>query len=174
MPLDSSQLVTFGNHIRANTNQTVIDALGAGNNNGIVAWYNGTASPGFHVFRTSVSTDDARKAVDWSEVLSDTTPLGEVERWAFDNLLANGDFDPTIENNRDALAAIFAGADYVNTRNGLLAESVRLANEAEKVFAVAATGPAGGNGSNATNAAALVFAGAITLQDVRDALAATE
>lgn len=173
MPLDQSQLVTFGNHIRANTDQAVIDALAAGALNAIAAWYNQDAAPDFFVFRTSVSTDDARKAIDYSEVLSDTTPLGDVERWAFDNMLANGDFDPTVENNRDALVAIFNGSDYPNTRAALLAESVRLATEAEKIFAVTATGPAGGNGSNATNAAALVVDGDVTVSDVDLALEAT-
>lgn len=43
--MDQDQLVTFGNHIRNNTNQDVIDALAAGNNVAIAAWYNGDASP---------------------------------------------------------------------------------------------------------------------------------
>jgi hypothetical protein len=169
MALDSAQLVTLGNDIRAN-----VAVNGDLNNfNAIRAWYNADASPSFHVFKSSVSTDVARKAVDWSEVLDDVTPLKDIARWSFDQLLANGDYDAGSESNRDALAAIFAGTNYQNTRAAILAASVRLATEAEKLFAVTATGPAGGDGSSNTAAAALVYEGQLTNREVNLALEAT-
>lgn len=171
MTLTSTQLVTLKDHIVANTDQTVIDALAEGNNNAIRDWYNTDASPNFWVFRSFVSDMDLKEsAIDWTEHLA----LTLVELAVFEKLIAGGGFNPENENVRNGLAAIFAGGFQANTRNAILDLAARLATEAETVFATTATGPAGGDGSAKTQAAIAVVEGNLSTQDIRDAVALIE
>jgi len=170
MALTEAQLQTLADDMEANTDQTVIDALAAGNNNALVAWYNGQASPDFWVFKHSVDVDEVRRSIDWSEVLDGTDGLSVRQQWGFNTLMHNGTYDPSEANNRNGLVAIFP-ASMPNTRAAMLADATTLATYAEALFAETASGPAGGDGSAQNKSAIAVFAGSLSLQDIRDAVA---
>lgn len=170
MGLNTTQLQTLKAWIVANAgsvfDQSTADTL------------NAQASPDFWLFRTSVPTDKARESVDWDEVLTGS-PLSQLKQWAFDTLLANGDFNPSLENERVGFTTIFSGAAYANTRTNLLNASTRLATLGEKVLSIVGTDPGGGDGSAQNESAVLgsfvgedgnlVYAeGKITLQNVID------
>lgn len=166
--LTPAQIFALGTDIRANDGSEGFPPIGQIGD--VAAWYN-TEDDTKWAFKTSVDTDDALKAIDYSEVLNVLTPLSDIKRWAFDAMMRNGDFNPTIENNRDALVAIFS-SDYSNTRAALLSEATRHPTRCEVLFMQAATGPAGGDGSSQTNAAALVFEGDVTNSEIDAALEA--
>lgn len=186
MALSSAQLATFAADLEANTDQDVTDALAAGNNNAIVAWYNQQASPAVWVFRSSIDTDTAFDAIDKSEYVDvpasggstvaqlvqaiEAASLERRREFALELMLHNGTFDPSVESNRDALTDIFPPSMPL-TRASLLEASTRQATYAEALFISAASGPAGGDGSAQGQAALAGFTGSIALQDVRDAVA---
>lgn len=181
-----TQRITLGNHIRANA--AVADALAAGNLGDIRDWYNGQASPNFWVFKASVDTDSAFKSIDKAEYVNvpasegttvaqliesiEAASLARRQEVALELMLHNGTYDPSIESNRDALVKIFP-ATMPNTRAALLVDATRLATEAEKLFAIAASGPAGGDGSAQNNSAIAVITGQLTTADVDLALELT-
>jgi hypothetical protein len=121
-----------------------------------------------------VAADQAKEAIDWAEVLTGS-PVTAAERWAYDGMTRGGEiggastFNPTLLNNRNGLSEIFGGQP--NTKTALLGISARLGSEIEKVFAVPATGPGGGDGSAKAQSAEAVVEGPIDIQDVRDAVA---
>jgi hypothetical protein len=173
MTLSAAQLQVFADDLVANTDQTIIDALVAGANNVILEWYNTSSSPDFWVFKSRVDGKDLKEAIDWAEILTGS-PVSAAERWALDMIMWPSEtggrwFNPTLENNRDGLVEIFGGQP--NTRDAILNISVRLATRIERLFAVTATGPAGGDGSDKAQSADAVIEGPIDIQDVRDAVA---
>lgn len=171
--MTSVQLITFGNHIRNNTNQTVIDALASGNHSIIAAWYNEQADPAFWIFVDHVTTDEVRASLDWNEVLHDTNGLTDLQRWGFETLMHNGSYEPAKLNDRNALIKIFP-TSMSNTRTAVLADATKQATNIEEVFAEEASGPAGGDGSSQGNSAIATFIGTVSHIDVFNALTATE
>ncbi|UCC32129.1 MAG: hypothetical protein JSU86_07570 [Phycisphaerales bacterium] len=165
--LTDEQIAEFAVDLAANQDPDIVDALVNGRTGFIAKWYNQEAVPAYWVFKTSVTTDDARKAFDWEEILTGA-PVDALNRWAFDTLMANGDFDPSSENNRNGLARMFTGQP--NTKLNILAASTRKGSKIEKLFAQAATGPGGGDGSAQTAAAVAVFVGEVTTEDVQKAI----
>lgn len=150
MSLSDAQLTALGNDIRNNTNQTVIDALAAGDIGTILDWYNQAASPDFWMFRTNVGEMEIKEdGIVWSEHVG----LSIVELTVFERLTAGGGFDPSQENVRDGLAEIFKGGAQVSTRTNLLDLSSKLASNFEKLYAVDATGTTAGGDGSAQNAA---------------------
>lgn len=165
MTLSQAQLQTLATDLQNNTNQTVIDALAAGNNNALAEWYNQQASPDFFVFLNSVTVDEVRKSLDWSEVLDDTNGLTDLQQFGFNTLFSNGDYDPSNPNNRTALINIFPPG-MTNTRQAVLADATKLASNAEKLFSTTATGPGGGDGSAANQSAVSSFLGTLSSNDI--------
>lgn len=188
MALTPEQIITFGNHIRANEDQTVVDALAVGDNNTIRDWYNQETSPAVWVFKSSVDTDSAFRSIDKDEYIDipasggstvgdlveaiEAASLARRQEIALNLMLANGTYDPREESNRDALVKIFPSS-MPNTRAAFLADATRKANYAEAIFIATATGPAGGNGSAQGQAAIANYEGSVSKDDVRNALAAT-
>jgi hypothetical protein len=172
MNLTPAQLVTLGNHIRANTDASVIQWVTDNNFNAIRDWYNAQASPDFWIFRWEVDTDEVRRSLDADECMT-ANKFPDIARWNFDNLMRNGTYNPTEQNNREFLALIFSAAQMPLSRNAVLQDATELATEAEKVFAIPATGPAGGDGSSQSNSAEAVTKGLLNTDDVADAMAAT-
>ena len=186
MALTSAQLQAFADDIDGNTDQTVIDALAAGSHNTIRNWYNQEASPAFYVFLTSVDTDTAFKSIDKSEYIDvpasggttveslveaiEAASLARRQEVALQLLLANGTYDPSVQANREALVEIFPNT-MPNTRAAFLADAVRQANYIEKLFATEGSGPAGGDGSSANDAAIPGYEGNVTTADVDAAVA---
>lgn len=131
--------------------------------------YNLPADPDCWVFLSSVDTDEVRKSLDWPEVLDATTGLTELQRWGFNTLMHNGSYNPSELNERMGLLQIFP-AGMSNTRANLLDDAVRKATRAEALLKVAATGPAGGDGSAKNKSAIAVFQGLLSYQDVKLAM----
>lgn len=144
------QLTAIKNYVEANH---VVNGVGVYNQSTADAM-NQTAAPGYFVFVTSVSTDDVRKSIDWTEVLDETTGLTAIQQFGFNTLFFNGDYDPSLESNRDALVKIFP-VGMSNTRAAVLADATKLATIAEKLLSSPGTGPGGGNGSAAAQSAVM-------------------
>lgn len=171
MALTDAQLQTLKNDIDANSGpggefEQYVGDLSKDANQAIADAYNLTASPDFWVFKTSVDVDTAREAINWAEILTNAK-LGVDDRWAFDVMMANGNFNPALRNTRDGLAEIFNGQPL--TRNALLDISVRLATRGEKLFHVVGDGPGGGDGSAKAQSAVMTREAAITQVDVSKA-----
>ncbi len=138
------QLTTIKNYVEANHSvngsgvydQSTADAM------------NAKASPGVFVFVTSVSVDEVRNSLDWSEVLDTVSGLTGLQQFGFNTLFSNGDYDPSLVASRDALVRIFP-SHMSSTRAAVLADATRLATIAENLLAADGTGPGGGNGSAA-------------------------
>lgn len=148
MAMTPEQLPVFKAHILANTDPVVVQAVADGAHNAIAAWYNEDTNPPVSVWKTSVSVDDANDAIDWTEYMS-VPVLGlpdlagtkrAIEQGttyarqnnALNQLLRNGDFNPSLQTIRDALGVIFSGDP--NTIAALLALAKETANRVEEVF----------------------------------------
>lgn len=158
--LTQAQLQTLKTDIEANTDPTVIAALAAGNDNAIAAWYNGDASPNYYVWKTLVTVDELREAVDWAEVV---TSLTTNDLLSF-QLLTASDVDPSNASIRTAFTEIFSVAQEPNSRAALIAIAKRVATNTEKLFA--SNSGTGVEGDPDT----MTFEGNITDDDVRAAL----
>ena len=170
-----AQIQTFSTAIAAETDATVVAALAAGNNNALLSWYNSDASPEENVWRTSVSVDQTIEAIDWTEFMGVPVEGGDDiagikaateqgteyarQNLALTMLLSNGEFNPSLQTVRDALAAIFAGD--ANTRAAILAIAKRAATNVESVFFTGAV----------QGAQVMGYEGPCTLQNIRDAVA---
>ena len=160
MSLTDSQVAAFAADIAANENQPVIDALAIGNNNGILAWYNGQASPAYYLWRTSMTIQEMRdRHFDWAEVVGSLTTNSLL---ALMVLTGQDQIDPSRASMRGAFASIFAGPQLVNTRTALVDAAKRLATNIQKLFA---------DGDGTEGSPALAVVESISLQDVRDAVA---
>ena len=166
MALTSTQCQTLATHIQNNTAQAVIDALAAGDNSAIQAWYNAIAAPDFWVFLSAVDVDAIYAAMDWG---TDYAAYDIKGLSALQLLTRNGSYNPVPDNAREALNQIFAGA--TSTKNAVLAVSTKKATEGEKVFAVTANPPGGGDGSAQAQSAIAVFEGELSLSDIQCAVA---
>jgi hypothetical protein len=119
--------------------------------------YNTTASPDFTVWRTNVSTHEAKTAMVWTEFIGRSQ--GERDAWQF--MLANGTINASDPNVRQGVQDIFSGPSGATSRANLVAVAKRLATRAEKLYAV-------GVGSTASPAT-MAVEGFISLVDVQAA-----
>jgi len=165
--LNPTQLATFKTHLDANTDPVIVQALQDGTNIVIADWYNGVASPDVWVFKSSVTAKELRDAFDWNEVLTGS-PINDLSRWGFDNLLKEGSVDPSLVNTRNALNQIFTGQS--TTKLNVLNASTRKASIIESLFIQTATGPGGGDGTTQMGSAIADFEGDISRLDVAAAL----
>lgn len=163
MALTTAQLQTWKADILADP--TALALFNAGDNSGLINYYNGVPATDFWVFKTFVDNMQIKEeGLDWVE----HEGLSSSKFSTFQFMINGGGFNPSIINIRNGIANIFAGPQQVNTRGQILNISVRLANHIEAILAVSATGPAGGNGSASTSSALLTFQGNVTIQDARD------
>jgi aspartokinase len=161
--LTAPQTQTLADDLTANTDPVVVAALAAGENNTLVSWYNGQASPDFYLWRTRMAVQEMREEhYDWSEVVSQLTTN---ELLSLRELTNQEALDPSRPTVRDAFAAIFSGPQTVNTRTSLLAAAKRTGTNAQQLFA----DTSGGDGQEATPATAVVES--VSRHDMRDAVA---
>lgn len=166
MSLTESQLETLKSDIDANPGEFGSIPMGPDGHQQIADVYNVVVAPDFWVFKTSLTRKEVVDAMDWATdyaTFKDDLP-------AIEFLLSRGGgepYDPTEPGAREALSAVFAGAN--STRGGLLVAVTRLATRGEKLFAVTTTGPGGGDGSLQAASAALVVQGNLSGQDVEKA-----
>lgn len=148
---------TLAAHIRANTDQAVIDALTIRNDVALASLYNADSS--FVVWRSYLTADEARLAITGGAGLAQLDNLIAGKRdsllWVF-----SGDTDPSNTQQRTAIN------DLCGTQNSLkaaiLAAQKRMATKAEQVFAT-------GTGSDAVPGI-LGWEGTLTHSDVSFAL----
>lgn len=113
--------------------QALSDAVAAGDDHAIAAFYNAVASPTFLVWRTWVTKEEAfEQALDWSEVGNLTAAEEKIWGWMFQA----GGMNPSKPNIRAGMTTALASA--INTRAALVAISVRPGTVFEKLFATGA------------------------------------
>ncbi len=123
----------------------------------IAALYNLPASPVFRVWRTSVLTRECKTAMVWTEYIA----RSEMERDAWQFMLADGSINPSDANVRQGILDIFSGAGGAGTRAALTAIAKRDSTRIEKLLAT-------GTGTDGTPAT-MGFEGPISYNDVQSA-----
>ena len=156
MSLSETQRTTLAAHIRANTDQDVIDALAVRNDSELTRLYNLAST--FYVWRTSITPAEYRDAIVWTEVDGLTTGKARIWEWITQNMTMA--INTSSANVRQGLADAFA--QNTTTRPNLLAIAKRFATVAESIFSTG-TGTSGNPGT-------LGFEGTITTEDVGRAL----
>jgi hypothetical protein len=156
MSLTDAQYTTLANHIRANIEPEVVAALAIRNDTELARLYNLDSS--FYVWRTSVTPDEYRGAMVWTEV--DTLNAGNARIWEWITNYFTGNLDASDANVRQGIADAFGAG--TTTRANLLALGKRLASLYEEVFAT-------GTGTEATPGT-MVLQGPVTTKIIGKAL----
>lgn len=173
--MSPEQLITLGNHIRANTDQRVIDAIGSNDWGVIASIY--CEPTDLTAWKRSVTVDEIDNATDWAEYMAVPSNVPDTiaglksvmlqntayarQNAALARILTNHDVDTSSQKIRDALSVIFEGD--ANTRDAILAIAKELMNRVESVFA---SGPIQG-------AYVRSFYGSVTWSDCKSAYEAT-
>ena len=156
MALTATQRTTLAAHIRANADPDVVSALSARNDTELTRLYN--LDSGFYVWRPTVSVEEYRDALDWTEVDNVTANKARIWEWATGGMTLP--LESGKANVRAGLAQCWAANS--NTRTNLLVIAKRLATVAEEVFATG-TGTENSPGD-------LVYQGSVTTSDIGRAL----
>lgn len=127
MSLTNAQYITLANHIRANTDQDVIDALVIRNDTELTRLYNLDTT--FYVWRSDVPPEEYMPALDWTEV--DNMSTGKSRVWDWSTQYQTAPLDATSANLRAGIAAAFPA----NTQAALNAVAKRFASVFEEIFA---------------------------------------
>jgi hypothetical protein len=129
MALTDAQKTTLAAHIRANTDPDVVAALLIRNDTEMARLYNLDST--FIVWKPTVSVEDYRDALDWTEVDNITAAKARIWEWATGNMTLP--LETGKANVRAGLAQ--AWASNSNTRPNLLAVAMRPATVAESIWA---------------------------------------
>jgi len=156
MSLTDAQYTTLANHIRANIEPEVVAALAIRNDTELAKLYN--LDTDFYVWKTSITPDEYRGAVVWTEV--DTLNAGNARIWEWVTNYFTGNLDASDANVRQGIADAFGAG--TTTRANLLALGKRLASLYEEVFAT-------GTGTEATPGT-MVLQGPVTTKIIGKAL----
>lgn len=151
--LTPAQLIAFKADIQADP------VLNAEPNNSdgafaIALAYNSIAIPQFVVWKSNVSSADAKSAMVWTEYIGRS--VGERDAWQF--MLADNTINAGDPNVRQGIQDIFSGPQGAGSRIALVAIAKRDATRAEALFAT-------GTGIDASPAA-LTFEGVLSFRDV--------
>jgi hypothetical protein len=156
MSLTDAQYTTLANHIRSNTDPDVVAALAIRNDTELARLYNLDSS--FYVWRSSVTPDEYRGAMVWTEV--DTLNAGNARIWEWVTNYFTGNLDASDANVRQGIADAFGAG--TTTRANLLALGKRLASVYETVFST---------GTGAENDPGIaVVEGVVSVNDISKAL----
>jgi hypothetical protein len=162
MQLNSQQLLTLKAAVLAETDPGFVVLRDAGNDDGMAAFYNVTASPAYIVWKSKVTQDEIMlNGFDWSRVDNLSVGKARVWEWMFDN--AQKSINPSKSNIRAGIDATWAGtAADLAVRAAVYVHCKRAATVGEKLFSTGV----------GTDAAPSVMAaeGAITAQNISDAL----
>ena len=163
--LTDDDLAVLGTDIRANTDPIVVDALAAGDDQTIAAYYSEQTSPDFWGLRQFVGRNELIDAMDWAaDYLAFQADIPAIEFL----LDSNDGYDPTTPSSREALNTLFAGAS--TSKTAILAAATKLVNRVEELFAFTTTGPGGGDGSAQVSSAGLSHEGIVSAAQVTRAL----
>jgi len=156
MSLTNAQYTTLANHIRANIEPEVVAALAIRNDTELAKLYN--LDTDFYVWKTSITPDEYRGAMVWTEV--DTLNAGNARIWEWVTNYFTGNLDASDANVRQGIADAFGAG--TTTRANLLELGKKLASLYEEVFAT-------GTGTEATPGT-MVLEGPVTLTQISKAL----
>lgn len=156
MSLDKTQRVALATHIRANVDTDVVTALAGGNHTELARLYNLDSTT--VVWRESISPEEYREGMVWSEV--DTLTVGSARIWEWITQNMTVSINATKDNVRAGLADVFGAG--TTTRTQLLAIAKENATLAESIYAV-------GTGDTA-NPAIRGYVGVVTISDIGKAL----
>ena len=126
MALTEAQRTTLAAHIRANTDQAVIDALAARNDTELASLYNAESS--YVVWQSVVTVPEYKGALVWSEVDALTAGKARIWEWVTGNQTV--DLDATDLNIRQGILDAFAGTTSLDQltnvakKNATLAQSI--------------------------------------------------
>lgn len=173
--LTDAQLPAFKTLIT--TDPVFADALAVGNDTEVARLANEAASPTYWVWKTSIFESEITRqpsadATVWSWTAYIARSQGERDAWARLFVGGGSGMNPSLTNVRQGVADIFSGSanSAPAQRTHLLAICRRAATRAEKLYAVAATGPGNdgvaNNRGTTTNPDALGFEGKVTEDDV--------
>ena len=169
MGLTPSQLTDLKTDIQGNSNQTVIDALAAGDVGAIAGFYNLGASPDYWIFKNEVPASELSQAIDLQDMVDITAADKDRVLAMFEiRTLANPDdavFHGDDPRTRSAWDDVFSAASGDNSQQAINALWTRVATNAEKVFSLST-----GSGANKNNADTTSWQGTLTHQDVSAAL----
>lgn len=156
MALDQTQRATLAAHIKANTDPAVVSALAGRDDTTLTALYN--LDSAFYVWRPTISVEEYRDALDWTEVDNITAAKARIWDWV------TGQMTLPLESGKASVRAGLAQcwANNSNTRTNLLAIAKRFATVAEAIFATGV--------GNENNPGDLVYEGKVTTTDIGRAL----
>lgn len=164
--LNNAQLLILKNAIIAETDPIVTDALAIGSHNVIADFYN-TDHATTIVWKTYLKEHDivsnvSEESTSWDWTAYIATSVAEKMAW---ERIFNGTFsiNPSLDQVRSGIAAIFSGPSGAGQRAHLLAIAKRHATKAEALYIT-------GNGT-AASPGKLTFEGWIHFNDVTAALA---
>ncbi len=189
MALSQAQLTALKNDIAANTNTiqfgpNTVQIKDLPNNPDanveIAAWYNGTATPTFWVWRPDISRSEVYHATSpasttWNWATYKAQSITEQNAWT---QMFMGDVGPIGQVNfRAGIAAIFTGSQsQTDQRNHCFACGRRAASRAEKLLSTAVVNPPANTGNtsgdaqgSATNPNNITLSGSLTGDDVTNA-----
>lgn len=146
--ITSQQATTLKATCTADT--TCLGLMQAADDVAMAAWFN-TVDAAYIVWRSDVTTSEARKVMVWTEI--DALTAGKARIWEW--MREGGVLDTRDTNIRQGLSDAFSAA--AATRTALIALSKRSATRAEKALATGA----GTTGSPSI----MTFVGAITFAD---------
>ena len=156
MALDITQRSILAAHIRANSDPAVVAALAIRDDQAIAAKYNEDST--FWVWRESVSPEEYREVMVWTEV--DTMNAGDARIWEWITQNMTAPVDATKTNVRQGIQDAFQTS--ASTRAALVAVGKELTSLCESIFATG-TGTEGDPGVRA-------FVGELPVDDVSRAL----
>lgn len=188
MPLTAAQITTLTADLAANTATVTLDDTSvvqikdvpkSQNNAGIVAaWYAKLTSVAYWVWKTNLTesevydtTSDVPTTWSWSTYKAQAVP----EQGAWSKMFMGGNTNFSHLNNRVGVDAIFGGPAPGNAQRAhTLAVGRRLANNGEKLFAVAVASPpantgndgVAGNRGKVSNPDVMAFEGSIATADI--------
>ena len=162
MALTPAQLPALKAAILAETDPAFVALRQANNEDGMAAWYN--ADGAFVVWRSAVTRDDSTvEGFDWTQL--DNLTTGQARIWEFLFDTATRSVRASEAGKRAAISECWKGtASKVAVATFILGEWKRFANRVERVYAT-------GTGNDASPGL-LTFEGAISAQDISDALRA--
>lgn len=156
MALTKEQRTTLAAHIRASSDPAVVAALAIRDDTTMTALYNADSS--FIVWRESISPEEYRDKMVWTEV--DGLQVGKARIWEWITQNMTMPIDASKDNVRAGLAEVFPSNQ--TTRGQLLSIAKEPASLAESIFAT-------GTGTEASPGVR-TFVGSITIEDVGRAL----
>ena len=163
MALTPAQKTTLKTDVESNPD--VASDLANGDYGAIAAYYNANASPDYHIYRGSVSSNEVRDVID-AQNIADIT---DADRGRCVDLLAiRADIGFSGANARDRSAwnDIFSAANGDESQQAIAALWTRLATRGEKLFTLST-----GSGADAANADTVSFEGSLSPSVIADAVA---